>query len=61
MNDFGPRRLCGRLWLGGRLQDPKKRTATTVKDSHAIYVSQPEAVAALVEQAAKSVKTSAAA
>jgi hypothetical protein len=27
--------------------------------SHAIYVSQPEAVAALVEQAAKSVKTSA--
>jgi pimeloyl-ACP methyl ester carboxylesterase len=32
-----------------------------VKGSHAIYVSQPEAVAALVEQAAKSVKTSAAA
>jgi len=32
-----------------------------VKGSHAIYVSQPEAVAAFVEQAAKSVKTSAAA
>jgi pimeloyl-ACP methyl ester carboxylesterase len=32
-----------------------------VKGSHAIYVSQPEAVAALIEQAAKSVKTSAAA
>jgi pimeloyl-ACP methyl ester carboxylesterase len=32
-----------------------------VKGSHAIYVSQPEAVAALVEKAAKSVKTSAAA
>jgi hypothetical protein len=31
------------------------------KGSHAIYVSQPEAVAALVEQAAKSVKTAAAA
>jgi predicted RNA binding protein YcfA (HicA-like mRNA interferase family) len=31
------------------------------KGSHAIYVSQPEAVAALVEQAAKSLKTSAAA
>jgi pimeloyl-ACP methyl ester carboxylesterase len=32
-----------------------------VKGSHAIYVSQPEAVAALIEQAAASVKTSAAA
>jgi pimeloyl-ACP methyl ester carboxylesterase len=32
-----------------------------VKGSHAIYVSQPEAVAALIEQAAKSVKTAAAA
>jgi len=32
-----------------------------VKGSHAVYVSQPEAVAALIEQAAKSVKTSAAA
>ena len=31
-----------------------------VKGSHAIYVSQPKAVAALVEQAAKSVKTAAA-
>jgi pimeloyl-ACP methyl ester carboxylesterase len=41
-----------------------KRAGSTVveaKGSHAIYVSQPEAVAALVEQAAKSVKTSAAA
>ena len=36
-------------------------TVVEVKGSHAIYVSQPEAVAALVEQAAKSVKTSAAA
>jgi pimeloyl-ACP methyl ester carboxylesterase len=36
-------------------------TAVEVKGSHAIYVSQPEAVAALVEQAAKSVRTSAAA
>src|SRR5712671_3359164 len=36
-------------------------TAVEVKGSHAIYVSQPEAVAALVEQAAKNVKTSAAA
>jgi pimeloyl-ACP methyl ester carboxylesterase len=32
-----------------------------VKGSHAIYVSQPKAVAALIEQAAKSVKVSAAA
>jgi pimeloyl-ACP methyl ester carboxylesterase len=32
-----------------------------VKGSHAIYVSQPEAVAALIEQAAKSLKTAAAA
>jgi pimeloyl-ACP methyl ester carboxylesterase len=31
-----------------------------VKGSHAIYVSQPEAVAALIEQAAKSVKAAAA-
>src|SRR5439155_13809148 len=36
-------------------------TVVEVKGSHAIYVSQPRAVAALVEQAAKSVKTSAAA
>jgi pimeloyl-ACP methyl ester carboxylesterase len=32
-----------------------------IKGSHAIYVSQPEAVAALIEQAAQNVKTSAAA
>jgi pimeloyl-ACP methyl ester carboxylesterase len=41
-----------------------KRAGSTVvelKGSHAIYVSQPEAVASLIEQAAKSVKTSAAA
>jgi len=36
-------------------------TVAEVKGSHAIYVSQPEVVAALVEQAAKSVKTAAAA
>jgi len=36
-------------------------TVVEVKGSHAIYVSQPEAVAALIEQAATSVKTSAAA
>jgi pimeloyl-ACP methyl ester carboxylesterase len=36
-------------------------TVVEVKGSHAIYVSQPGAVAALVEKAAKSVKTSAAA
>jgi pimeloyl-ACP methyl ester carboxylesterase len=36
-------------------------TVVEVKGSHAIYVSQPEAVAALIDQAAKSVKTSAAA
>src|SRR5438105_4966563 len=36
-------------------------TVVEAKGSHAIYVSQPEAVAALIEQAAKSVKTSAAA
>jgi pimeloyl-ACP methyl ester carboxylesterase len=36
-------------------------TVVEVKGSHAIYVSQPEAVAALVEQAARSVKASAAA
>ena len=41
-----------------------KRAGSTVveaKGSHAIYVSQPGAVAALIEQAAKSVKASAAA
>src|SRR5882724_9049570 len=40
-----------------------KRAGSTVaeaKGSHAIYVSQPKAVAALVEQAARSVKTAAA-
>jgi tartrate dehydratase beta subunit/fumarate hydratase class I family protein len=31
-------------------------TIVEVKGSHAIYVSQPGAVAALIEQAAKSVK-----
>ena len=36
-------------------------TVVEVKGSHAIYVSQPRAVADLIEQAAKSVKTSAAA
>ena len=36
-------------------------TVVEVKGSHAIYVSQPEAVAALIKQAAKSVKSSAAA
>ena len=36
-------------------------TVVEVKGSHAIYVSQPGAVAALIEQAAKSVKASAAA
>jgi pimeloyl-ACP methyl ester carboxylesterase len=36
-------------------------TVAEVKGSHAIYVSQPKAVAALVEQAAKSVKSAAAA
>jgi len=36
-------------------------TAVEVKGSHAIYVSQPEAVASVIDQAAKSVKTSAAA
>ena len=36
-------------------------TVVEVKGSHAIYVSQPKPVAALIEQAAKSVKTSAAA
>src|SRR5437870_5302141 len=35
-------------------------TVAEVKGSHAIYVSQPKAVAALVAQAAKSVKTAAA-
>jgi hypothetical protein len=35
-------------------------TVVEVKGGHAIYVSQPEAVAALVEQAAKSVKSAAA-
>jgi pimeloyl-ACP methyl ester carboxylesterase len=41
-----------------------KRAGSTVVEaegSHAIYVSQPDAVAALIQQAAKSVKTSAAA
>jgi pimeloyl-ACP methyl ester carboxylesterase len=40
-----------------------KRAGSTVveaKGSHAIYVSQPRAVAALIEQAAKSVKAAAA-
>jgi pimeloyl-ACP methyl ester carboxylesterase len=36
-------------------------TVVEIKGSHAIYVSQPKAVAALIEQAAKSVKVSAAA
>jgi pimeloyl-ACP methyl ester carboxylesterase len=36
-------------------------TVVEVKGSHSIYVSQPKAVAALIEQAAKSVKVSAAA
>jgi len=36
-------------------------TVVEVKGSHAVYVSQPGAVAALIEQAAKSVRTSAAA
>ena len=36
-------------------------TVAEVKGSHAIYVSQPKAVAALIEQAAESVKASAAA
>ena len=36
-------------------------TVVEVKGSHAIYVSQPEAVASVIDQAAKSVKTSAAA
>ena len=36
-------------------------TVVEVKGRHAIYVSQPKAVAALIQQAAKSVKTSAAA
>src|SRR5438445_3750278 len=39
---------------------PAGSTVAEVKGSHAIYVSQPRAVAALVEQAAKSVKTAAA-
>jgi pimeloyl-ACP methyl ester carboxylesterase len=36
-------------------------TVVEVKGSHAIYVSQPEAVASVIDQAAKSVKASAAA
>ena len=36
-------------------------TVVEVKGNHAIYVSQPEAVASFIEQAAKSVKTPAAA
>jgi hypothetical protein len=43
------------------IEEPPCCTVVEVRGSHAIYVSQPEAVAALVEQAAKSVKTSAAA
>jgi pimeloyl-ACP methyl ester carboxylesterase len=35
-------------------------TVSEVKGSHAIYVSQPKAVAAVIEQAAKGVKTAAA-
>jgi pimeloyl-ACP methyl ester carboxylesterase len=35
-------------------------TVVEVKGSHAIYVSQPEAVAALIEQAANSLKAAAA-
>jgi predicted RNA binding protein YcfA (HicA-like mRNA interferase family) len=34
-------------------------TVVEVKGSHAIYVSQPAAVAALIEKAAKGVKTAA--
>src|SRR5882762_3418046 len=48
----------------GAQRSMSKRAGSTVvevKGSHAIYVSQPEVVAALVEKAAKSVKTSAAA
>jgi len=40
-----------------------KRTGSTVvevKGSHAVYVSQPKAVAALIERAAKSLKAAAA-
>jgi predicted RNA binding protein YcfA (HicA-like mRNA interferase family) len=32
-------------------------TVTEVKGSHAIYVSQPDAVVALIEQAAEGVKS----
>jgi len=35
-------------------------TVVEVKGSHAIYVSQPGAVAALIEQAAKGITTAAA-
>ena len=35
-------------------------TVVEVKGSHAIYVSQPSAVAALIEQAAKGISTAAA-
>jgi predicted RNA binding protein YcfA (HicA-like mRNA interferase family) len=35
-------------------------TVVEVKGSHAVYVSQSEAVAALIEQAAKSLKAEAA-
>jgi hypothetical protein len=45
----------------GSLSKRAGSTVDEVKGSHAIYVSQPEAVAAPIEQAAKSVKTSAAA
>jgi len=34
-------------------------TVVEVKGSHAVYVSRPDAVAALIEQAAKGVTTSA--
>jgi pimeloyl-ACP methyl ester carboxylesterase len=37
-----------------------RSTVVEVKGSHAIYVSQPKAVASLIEQAAKSVKVAAA-
>jgi hypothetical protein len=49
------------ILVGGSILPRAGSTVVEVKGSHAIYVSQPEAVAALVEKAAKSVKTSAAA
>jgi hypothetical protein len=45
----------------GLLKMDMRSTVVEVKGSHAIYVSQPETVASLIEQAAKSAKTSAAA